>query len=116
MEGIPKIVLLEGLRMAWEYSMNGIEGIRCGHILAFGPEALMDAGDVKGRRGKSWSYYDANIQCESDRADLMKEMNFDGAHIILPCGRIIAGSFFVQQVDTRSSGGSGYGAAQSLSL
>lgn len=115
MAGIDRKVLDKFLEVAWDYSMNGIESVRCGHILACGAIDLQRHGTVKGDRGKSWSLYDANIKNENHRADLMKEMNQDGAHVVLPDGRIIAGSFYANKVDTSCSGGSGHGAASMLS-
>lgn len=97
--------------------MDGIEGLRKGHILAIGPAKLLSAGEVNGPRGLWQS--GAHITQKLHRTELMKEMNADGAHIILTDGSIFCGDFIVSSTEVSSteikSGSAGHGSAQALS-
>jgi hypothetical protein len=117
MKGICENVHSAVFRLAWDYSMGGVEGVRGGHILIIGPPGdVLAKGAVKGKRGSSWVSSGGNITEEDDRADVLEEMNLDGAHIIDPRGQIIASKFFSSEVDNACLGGSGHGAASRLSL
>jgi len=117
-DGIDQDVLQAALNIAWEYSKNGVEGHRAGHILAVGPATtILCKGYVKWRGIHGWSGGPPSLVITKDGEDeLLVNMNKDGAHIIDGAdGRIVAGRFFCQQISCASTGGSGASAAQEMS-
>ncbi len=69
------------LALCWEYSINGIEGHRAGHVIAIGfADAILRSGDVVGRNG-----FNGGAECYIHReggADVKFEMDDEGAHVV----------------------------------
>lgn len=73
-------VLQATLKLCWEYSMNGIEGHKEGHVIAIGvAEAILQSGTVTRRNNFAGG---ADCYIHTGSADVKIEMNDDGAHII----------------------------------
>lgn len=104
--------------LVWQYSINGNEGCRKGHIIALGnPAEILRCGHVKGRGAHAWSAGPPCLVQTQDGADeLLNDLNKDGAHILNgKTGQIAAGRFFVNRLMSGGTGGSGKAAAQALS-
>jgi len=100
--------------LAWEYSLNGIEGNRAGHILAIGPAVkLLERGNCRGTN----HFQLGPPRFISKHVDDIKiEMNFDGAHVLDGTdGRIVATRFFAHSSPHANSGGAGEACAKGLS-
>lgn len=114
-------ILESCLDVCWDYSINGNEGFRAGHILIIGPaRQVMKAGHIKGRGKAMWQGggrgQSCFVQTPGGASELKKFMNFDGAHIIdSATGRIWAGQFYANQIHNLKGKGSGASAAQALS-
>lgn len=111
-------ILNATLTVAWDYSINGNESHRAGHILVVGrPEQLMRVGHCKGRGEAMWQGGEpCKIQTQEGASELRKFMNLDGAHIIdSTTGQIWAGQFFADGIGGLRYGGAGASAAQALS-
>jgi len=111
-------VLQAAFDTAWQYSLNGVEGHRAGHILVVGSiDSLSQMGSVKGHNPWQGSdvYY---IQRDDGSNEIMKYLNMDGATLVDgESGKIVASGFFAHRISTRyEQGGAGAGAAAALSM
>jgi len=112
--GISHHYLQPTLSLAWEYSRNGIEGVRQGHILVVGhPGSILPEGAVHGTNLLAT----ATINIVDNVGDVMCEMNQDGAHVIDGAtGRVTAHKFFAHKIEPELGfGGAGNAAAAALS-
>merc|ERR1711904_766877 len=75
--GMDQEALQTALSLCWEYSIDGIEGTRAGHIIAVGPgDAYQKMGKTRGHNG--YANGKVYIHRSTGKEDVGIEMNQDG--------------------------------------